>query len=54
MEIRTIKVPVNEDYTSCDGCIHLEDSREICVLRECVHAIDLKECYEPKSGKESE
>ena len=52
MTTRMISVLVNKNYESCDGCIHCEDNKELCVLRECVHAINLKECYEPKSGKE--
>lgn len=54
MEIRTIQVPVDENYESCNDCIHFEDPKEFCIMRKCVHAICLKECYVPKNGKESE
>lgn len=50
-----IDPPIREDFESCDDCIHSGDGLEFCCLRLCVHAIaELKECYEPKSGKESE
>jgi len=45
-----ISVKTNEDYESCNDCIHSDDSVEICKLRECVHAVEVKECYEPKTG----
>lgn len=54
MEIRTIQVPVDEDYESCNDCIHFEDPKEFCIMRKCVHAICLEERYVPKSRKESE
>lgn len=39
----------SEDFDSCSDCIHAADSKEICILRRCVHAIaELKECYEQK------
>ena len=39
----------SEDFDSCSDCIHFADSKEICILRRCVHAIaELKECYEQK------
>lgn len=41
---------VDEDFESCDDCIHYDDSVDTCVLRNCIHAItDLKECYERNS-----
>lgn len=43
-----ISVKTNEDFESCNDCIHSDDSVEICKLRECVHAVEVKECYEPK------
>ena len=43
-----INVKTNEDFKSCIDCIHSDDSVEICKLRECVHAVEVKECYEPK------
>ena len=50
-----VNPPRNKDFESCNNCIHADDTREICVLRLCIHAIGhLSECYEPKSGKESE
>ena len=43
-----INVKTNEDFKTCNDCIHSDDSVEVCKLRECVHAIVVKECYEPK------
>ena len=43
-----ISVKTNENFKTCNDCIHSDDSVEICKLRECVHAIVVKECYEPK------
>ena len=39
----------DKTYNSCCDCIHWEDTTEICILRQCVHAIGhLNECYKPK------
>lgn len=49
--IRTIEVEDNDDFKSCDDCIHFNDSTVICKMRGCIHAIksyDIKECYKPK------
>ena len=44
-----VNPPPNEDFAACDDCIHMEDTLEICILRQCVHAIGhLKECYVPR------
>ena len=48
MEIRTIQVPVDADFESCDDCIHFEDPIEFCIMRKCVHAICLEERYVPR------
>ena len=43
------KTEYSDSFETCLGCIHLDDSEEMCVLRECYHAIyDLKDCYIPK------
>lgn len=45
----------SEDFDSCSDCIHFADSKEICILRRCVHAIaELKECYERKERGEGQ
>lgn len=49
--IRTIEVETNDDFKSCDDCIHSSDSNVLCKMRGCIHAIlddDIKECYIPK------
>lgn len=49
--IRTIEVETNDDFEGCDDCVHVDDTREICKMRGCTHAIldeDIKECYIPK------
>lgn len=49
--IKTIEVETNDDFESCDDCVHCEDSNVICKMRGCTHAIldsDIKECYMPK------
>ena len=50
-EVNSIRIQeVDEDFESCDDCIHYDDSVDTCVLRNCIHAItDLKECYERNS-----
>lgn len=57
--IRTIEVEDNDDFKSCDDCIHFNNSTVICKMRGCTHAIlddDIKECYIPKEseGKEND
>lgn len=52
--IRTIEIETNDDFKSCDNCIHSNDTEEICKMRGCIHAItenDIKECYQPKESK---
>ena len=36
------------EFESCAYCIHYEDDSELCILRQCVHAVITRECYEPK------
>lgn len=36
------------EFESCDDCIHADDSMDICLLRRCIHADKLKECYQRK------
>lgn len=50
MEIKNIIVAINEDYKSCEDCIHSEDSMEICILRQCVHAVCLIDRYVPQGS----
>ena len=39
-------------YEHCEDCIHEADSIDICILRQCKHAIaELKECYVPKQAE---
>ena len=51
-EVATDDINIQETdgvYEHCDDCIHEADSIDICILRQCKHAIaELKECYEPK------
>ena len=43
------KTEYSDSFESCNDCIHSDDMLEICVLRQCIHAIDfLKDCYVPK------
>lgn len=52
--IRTIEVETNDDFESCDKCVYVDDTREICKMRGCTHAIldsDIKECYMPKESE---
>jgi len=42
---KTIIVETNDDFESCDDCVHSGDAEG------CIHAIlddDTKECYQPK------
>ena len=52
----TILAEINqysESFESCLGCIHADDTEEICKLRGCIHAFRiLRECYVPKEGEE--
>lgn len=57
MQTITIQVypEMDENFESCNDCVHSDDTEEICRLRRCVHAFyALRECYRPKSRKESE
>lgn len=55
---RIIEIENNDDFKSCDNCIHSDDTAVICKMRGCIHAIldgDIKECYRPKErGKINE
>ena len=47
------KTEYSDSFESCLGCIHLDDSEEMCVLRKCYRAIyALKDCYIPKDMRE--
>lgn len=51
--IRTIEVEENDDFETCDNCIHSDDTEVICKIRGCTHAIldsDIKECYQSKAA----
>lgn len=48
---RIIEIETNDDFKSCDDCVHSDDISVICKMRGCTHAIlddDIKECYQPK------
>ncbi len=52
---RKIVVETNDDFESCDDCIHSDDTEVICKMRGCIHAImdyDITECYQPKEREE--
>lgn len=51
---RKIKVLIDDNFESCDDCIHSDDTEEICKMRGCIHAIlddDIKDCYQPKESE---
>ena len=51
---RIIEIETNDDFKSCDDCVHSSDTDEICKMRGCIHAIDtgnIRECYEPKESE---
>ena len=54
-EVATDDINIQETdgvYEHCDDCIHEADSINICILRQCKHAIaELKECYVPKQAE---
>lgn len=56
--LRIIEVETDDDFKSCDNCVHSDDTGVICKMRGCTHAIlddDIKECYIPKlSSKKGE
>jgi len=48
---RTIEIETDDDFESCDDCIHSDDTAVICKMRGCIHAIfdeDIKDCFQPK------
>lgn len=52
--IKTIEVETNDDFESCDDCIHSDDETVICMARGCINAIPrgyIKECYIPKESE---
>lgn len=54
---REITVETDDDFESCDNCIHSDDTTEICKMRGCAHAIldsDIKECYQQKKSEEAD
>lgn len=53
--IRTIEVETDDNFESCDDCVHSDDSVVLCKMRGCIHAImsyDIRECYKPKERVE--
>lgn len=40
----------DNEYKKCGDCIHSGDSEAMCILRQCVHAVKTKECFEPKKA----
>jgi len=47
----TIEIETDDNFESCNDCIHCDDTEEICKKRRCIHAIDIgkiRECYAPK------
>lgn len=53
--IRTIEVETDDDFESCDDCIHSDDATVICMARDCIHSIPrgyIAECYQPKESEE--
>lgn len=55
--IRTIKVETNDDFESCDNCVHSDDSAVLCKMRGCIYAIPrgyIKDCYKPKESEEKD
>ena len=36
----------SDNYTGCWDCKYCDDSEEMCMLRQCVHAVRPKECFE--------
>ena len=48
---KTIEVETDDNFESCNDCIHCDDTEAICTMRGCIHAImyyDITECYRPK------
>ena len=45
-----LEIRVDPNFESCDLCIHADDSYDLCVLRQCVHAIRPIECFHIKNG----
>ena len=42
----------DKNFESCFECIHSDDSEDMCILRQCIHAVGaFKECYEPKKAE---
>lgn len=33
-------------FSGCEDCIHDNDSKQLCRLRQCVHAVSPRECFE--------
>jgi hypothetical protein len=51
---REIVVEIDDNFESCDDCIHSDDAEVICKMRGCIHAImdyDITECYIPKESE---
>jgi len=48
---KTIVVETDDNFKSCDDCVHSDDTTQICKMRGCIHALtenDIKDCYQPK------
>lgn len=52
---RTIEVETDDNFETCDDCIHSDDATVICIARGCIHAIPrgyIAERYQPKERVE--
>jgi hypothetical protein len=45
-----LEIRVDPNFESCGLCMHAADSYDLCVLRQCVHAIRPIECFHKKNG----
>lgn len=43
----------DKTFESCFNCVHSDDDENLCILRNCIHAVaELKECYTKKPNKD--
>lgn len=46
IENGTVPKIIEDEFTGCWDCKYVNDSEYLCVLRQCVHALKPKECFE--------
>lgn len=50
--IKVIEVRQNPEFAGCDQCVYRTDAANICIQRECIHAISPRDCFVKRKGND--